>query len=323
MNLQLLRSQQPGVARALEWAGLEGWNPGQNDAATFFQADNAGFWLAQHNDQPVASLSAAQWNQDFAFIGLYIVVPEQRGKGYGWQLWQHVMQACGDKCIGLDGVVAQQANYAKSGFQLAHRSLRWAGHAGQFTGKSPQVVPLHQLDLNEVRLLDAEVSPADRPQYLKAWLEQPDTRTWGIATHGVVDALAVARILVGAAFLGAITDAMLLGHWYLVAPGLSRDPLHELLTLSTVLWLPEIIVLLWPVGMASVLDGTIDDGYGGMLGWFWVMSAVTTIGLLVVTRLALREKQYSAVMAATGLLYLAILTAAGTDLVARALLASA
>ena len=47
---------------------------------------------------------------------------------------------------------------------------------------------------------------------------------------------------------------------------------------------------------------------------------MTTLGLLVVTRLALREKQYSAVMAATGLLYLAILTAVGTDLVARALL---
>jgi hypothetical protein len=127
---------------------------------------------------------------------------------------------------------------------------------------------------------------------------------------------------VGAAFLGSITDAMLLGHWYLVQPGLSRDPLNELLTVSTVLWFPEVIVLLWPVGMVSVLNGTIDDGYGGMLGWFWVMSAVTTIGLLVVTRLALRERQYSAVMAATGLLYLAILTAAGTDLVARALLAS-
>ena len=84
---------------------------------------------------------------------------------------------------------------------------------------------------------------------------------------------------------------------------------------------PEIVVLLWPTGMVSVLNGTIDDGYGGMLGWFWVMSAVTTLALLIVTRLALREKQYSAVMAATGLLYLAILTAAGTDLVARALLA--
>ena len=55
-----------------------------------------------------------------------------------------------------------------------------------------------------------------------------------------------------------------------------------------------------------------------MLGWFWVACAVTTVVLLFVTRAALREREYSAVMAATGLLYLAILTAFGTDLVARA-----
>ena len=40
----------------------------------------------------------------------------------------------------------------------------------------------------------------------------------------------------------------------------------------------------------------------------------------IVTRLALKERYYSAVMSATGLLYLAILTAFGTDLVARAIL---
>jgi hypothetical protein len=72
--------------------------------------------------------------------------------------------------------------------------------------------------------------------------------------------------------------------------------------------------------MVSALNGTIDDGYGGLLGWFWLACAVTTGGLLIVTRLALKERAYSAVMAATGLLYLAILTAFGTDLVARALL---
>jgi hypothetical protein len=57
-----------------------------------------------------------------------------------------------------------------------------------------------------------------------------------------------------------------------------------------------------------------------LLTWFWVMCTVTTIGLIITTRLALKERSYSAVMAATGLLYLAILTAFGIDLVARALL---
>jgi hypothetical protein len=134
--------------------------------------------------------------------------------------------------------------------------------------------------------------------------------------------LAVSRFLVGAAFLGAVTDAMLLGHWYLVQPGLARGALLEMVRWVQWLLVPEVLLLLVPTGMISVLSGSIDDGYGGLLGWFWVACVVTTAGLVVVTRLALKERYYSAVMAATGLLYLAILTAFGTDLVARALLSS-
>ena len=133
--------------------------------------------------------------------------------------------------------------------------------------------------------------------------------------------LDLARTLVGALFLGAVSDAMLLGHWYLVQPGLARAPIIELVRWTAILWPFELLVLLWPTGMLSVLSGTIDDGYGGMLGWYWVASTVATILLVGATRAALRERQYSAVMAATGLLYLAILTAFGMDLVARATLA--
>jgi hypothetical protein len=53
----------------------------------------------------------------------------------------------------------------------------------------------------------------------------------------------------------------------------------------------------------------------------WVVAACTTIGLAVATWFALKERTYSAVMAATGLLYLAILTGFGMDLLPRALLA--
>jgi len=133
--------------------------------------------------------------------------------------------------------------------------------------------------------------------------------------------LSVARMLVGAAFLGAVSDAMLLGHWYLVQPGLARGPLLELVRWTGWTWPFELAVLLWPTGMVSVLDGSIDDGYNGLLGWFWVACTVATIALVAATRAALRERQYSAVMAATGLLYLAILTAFGMDLVVRATLA--
>jgi hypothetical protein len=133
-------------------------------------------------------------------------------------------------------------------------------------------------------------------------------------------ALSLARLLVGAAFLGGLSDAMLLGHWYLVQPGLGREPIKELVTAVGVLWPFELVVYLIPVGMVSVLNGTIDDGYGGLMGWMWVVACVTTIGLVVATWFALKERSYSAVMAATGLMYLAILTGFGMDLLPRALL---
>ena len=141
----------------------------------------------------------------------------------------------------------------------------------------------------------------------------------GFASNGNF-VLETVRLIVGAAFLGVVTDAMLLGHWYLVQPGLRRDPLLEQVSWLGRIWPLEIAALLIPTGMISVLSGEIDDGYGGMLGWFWAACALTTLILTGVTRLALRERQYAAVMAATGLLYLAILTAFGTDIVGRLVL---
>jgi hypothetical protein len=72
--------------------------------------------------------------------------------------------------------------------------------------------------------------------------------------------------------------------------------------------------------LVLVLDGVFSDGYHGFLGWIWATCAIATIALVGLTWAALKERYYSAVMAATGLLYLAILTAFGTDLVARAVL---
>ena len=85
--------------------------------------------------------------------------------------------------------------------------------------------------------------------------------------------LQTARIVIGAAFLGSVTDAMLLGHWYLVQPGLRREPLIEQVSWLGKLWPVEVGLLLIPTGMFSVLSGTIDDSYGGMLGWFWAARA--------------------------------------------------
>ena len=82
-----------------------------------------GFW----EGEPVAAISVVRYDDHFAFLGFYIVKPEMRGRGLGWKIWTAGLAHAGARTIGLDGVVAQQENYRKSGFELAHRNIRYGG----------------------------------------------------------------------------------------------------------------------------------------------------------------------------------------------------
>ena len=175
--MQISPCQQDGVEKMVEWAAREGWNPGIHDAETFYRCDPQGYWLVEVDGQPVASVSGVSWNPHFAFLGLYIVTPDQRGQGLGLKLSLHLLEQHKGKLLGLDGVVAQQSNYAKLGFHLAHRSLRFAGTVAQISGGSGPFVAVSQVDPAEITRLDNRVSPSDRPAYLRAWLSQPDCRS--------------------------------------------------------------------------------------------------------------------------------------------------
>lgn len=118
-----LRRDPCGIA----WAASEGWNPGLQDANCFYLADPDGFWIGLINKEPISVLSAVKYGNNFAFLGFYIVKPEYRGQGYGFQLWNTALKSLKNRNIGLDGVVAQQENYQKSGFKLAHRNIRYQG----------------------------------------------------------------------------------------------------------------------------------------------------------------------------------------------------
>jgi hypothetical protein len=225
------------------------------------------------------------------------------GPGYGWLLRSiYLVMAGGAFAIGVTLIETEPVREAASlgvavavGVALIVSVVRRP--RGDEPDRFPPILDLVAVPIGAIGLVAGGIAAGD-----PAWLS-------------------VSRLLVGAAFLGVVTDAMLLGHWYLVQPGLPRSLLVEQVKWVTWLCFPEIALLLVPTGMISVINGTIDDGYNGLLGWFWIACAVTTIGLSLVTRAALKEPSYSAVMAATGLLYLAILTAFGTDLVARAVLA--
>ncbi|HYS68375.1 MAG TPA: GNAT family N-acetyltransferase [Paraburkholderia sp.] len=180
---------------AVEWAALEGWNPGLHDAECFRAADPGGFFIGEWRGEPVACISAVAYGEDFGFIGLYIVKPEFRGKGFGLRVWRHGMDYLRDCNVGLDGVVAQQANYGKSGFRLAYRNIRFQGVAqdiAQREAACSNLLNASALPFERLLDYDRQCFPATRERFLAAWFAQPDAialvamHEGGIAGYGVL-----------------------------------------------------------------------------------------------------------------------------------------
>jgi hypothetical protein len=284
------------------------------------------------------SLNAATVLLQWAVGGLlFLWVTTRRrelGIGYGWLLrGVYGVMAIGALAAGrvagghavrdACSVLVAAATAVSLAVSIARRRAGVAKQRQTEERRSARVAAMTGIDRAAVT---RDLSGPEFPPWLD--LLAPLVGVVGLVAAAVADAgahgpvgLAIVRTVIGAVFLGSVTDAMLLGHWYLVQPGLGRAPLNELVRWVAYLWPFEVAAMLWPTGMVQVINGHINDGYGGMLGWFWMACAAATIILAIVTMAALKERAYSAVMAATGLLYLAILTGFGTDLVARAILA--
>jgi hypothetical protein len=150
-------------------------------------------------------------------------------------------------------------------------------------------------------------------------------RALGLATLPLAAALLVAaaaagrrplavslfQVVAGAAFLGAVLDGLLLGHWYLTDRRLGRGPIRRAAALL--------------VGaVAAEAAAVVSGGFGGVRAdpainplltagalapWIaagMVLATALIAGLVVA---ALRGERASAVQAATGFFYLAVMTA--------------
>ncbi|MGD9997203.1 MAG: hypothetical protein AB7L17_07970 [Ilumatobacteraceae bacterium] len=276
-----------------------------------------------------------QWATGGLFFLWFTTRRREVGLGYGWLLrGTYLLMAAGAFACGMAFGVLPVREAAAAGVvvsalvvlavSIVRRGAGVSGADAEHDRRSARVAEMTGIDRQGVAPV------REGPEFPPVLdLIAPAIGMVGLVAAGIDAAgdgsghvvVALLRTLAGAAFLGAVTDAMLLGHWYLVQPGLPRRHLNELVRALGIVWPLEVAALLLPTGMLAVWTGEVDDGWNGTLGWFWGACAITTIALVFVTRAALRERYYSAVMAATGLLYLAILTAFGTDLVARAVLA--
>jgi hypothetical protein len=192
-DLQIRTMTRDELDLAVGWAAEEGWNPGLADAECFHAADAGGFLVGVLAGEPAGSISVVRYEGGFGFLGFYIVRPALRGRGYGYRLWQAGIARLAGHAIGLDGVIAQQDNYRKSGFVLAHRNVRYGGVTGCDEPRDPTVMPIRREHVEDLIRYDRGFFPAARAAFLECWLDPGRHRGLALVENGSLGGYGVIR----------------------------------------------------------------------------------------------------------------------------------
>jgi hypothetical protein len=119
------------------------------------------------------------------------------------------------------------------------------------------------------------------------------------------------QLVAGAAFIGAAYDGLFLGHWYLTDRKLTRRPIARATTTLLVASLVELAAIATG-GFSGTPSSTAFNPLltaGALAPWIAVGMDATTLLIAIVVRATLKGRRASAVQAATGFYYLAVVTA--------------
>lgn len=186
--MDIIKAKLKDIDYLLALANSEGWNPGLNDAIPFYTADPEGFFIGLHNGEPIGCISAVAYDPHYGFMGFYIIESSFRGKGYGMQLWDHALKYLGNRTVGLDGVVAQQENYKKSGFTLHYNNVRYQGN-----GTTASSHGCNTVSFDQILEYDTAVYGLDRKKFLDPWVRMPNSLTLGKQENGRLKGYGVIR----------------------------------------------------------------------------------------------------------------------------------
>ncbi|HEV3474212.1 MAG TPA: hypothetical protein VG602_02480 [Actinomycetota bacterium] len=132
---------------------------------------------------------------------------------------------------------------------------------------------------------------------------------------------AVLQLAAGAAFMGAVTDGLLLGHWYLVDRRLAHDHIRRfagLLIGAVILEAAAVALLVLPASGGELAAGFNPLlGISGLPAWLALGMVACTALIAFLIRATLKDARPRSVQAATGFFYLAVITAFTAELAAK------
>ncbi|MFF9397947.1 GNAT family N-acetyltransferase [Streptomyces sp. NPDC014744] len=194
-NFEITTASADDLVMLGDWAHAESWNPGLTDHHAFYAADPRGFLIGRLDGDPVSCVSVVRYGTGFGFLGLYLTRPELRGQGYGIRTWRAGMSRLQGRNVGLDGVVAQQDNYRRSGFRSVWTNMRYEGRPADVPSAPPgtALVDARGIPFDQLAAYDRRFFPSERDSFLASWIAGPAHAPLAAVRDGELRGLAVLR----------------------------------------------------------------------------------------------------------------------------------
>jgi len=161
----------------------EGFAPGVGDLGIYQNTDKQGLWVGWLNDNPIGCIAGVRYNENYGFLGLFLVIEKYRGNGFGLQLWKKALAHLSDlPCVGLEAAPERISDYSKWGFTISSKTTRWEWLGdGKLLEESLIFDDLYNFNFVEgssiptkaVEKFDEKRETTSRPHFLSNWLNHP------------------------------------------------------------------------------------------------------------------------------------------------------
>ncbi|MCP4134691.1 MAG: GNAT family N-acetyltransferase [bacterium] len=199
MTIRSVTTPEELTALHMRWSIDLDWNPGLYDGETYYELDREGFLAGSIRGTPVAAIAATHTGRS-GHIGLFIVRPEFRGRGYAHRLFDEAMDYLQDcDYVILDSVSEQKDFYLQKGFRPGHINSRYkavaTGREHSSLEKLPAgIIPLSCVPFEMTASYCAPYFPGPREEFFRAWLGQPEAISFGkLNRDGSMQGVIVAR----------------------------------------------------------------------------------------------------------------------------------
>jgi ribosomal protein S18 acetylase RimI-like enzyme len=177
------------IAAGLKLSRAAGWNQTERDWGLFLQLSPKGCRVAVIDERVVGTVATARYEDRFAWIGMVLVDPPERGQGIGARLTAEALEVLEDMpSIRLDATPAGHAVYQKLGFVDEYRLSRMerlASSEGLSLRRNP-ARPMMKDDLPAVAIFDRQVFGADRRLTLEWMFDGAPEYAWIIEERGQI-----------------------------------------------------------------------------------------------------------------------------------------